>query len=144
VDAHAVKDAIAQCERYGMEITVANVAANVALKPGEYNELIVTGLRQKVRQALKRRGYITADAETNVKQAPEKARLSDLEELLLVKRRNSQAVVAQTEALQQLVEFLRVKAEHLGYDPYVYLFEEDARQIYQMHGLDLPSNWGKR
>jgi hypothetical protein len=41
------------------------------------------------------------------------------------------------------VEFLRVKRDELGYEPYVHLFEEDARRIYSMHGLELPSNWSR-
>jgi hypothetical protein len=143
MDADTLSAAVEQCERHGVEITVANVAVNVALKPGDYNALLMRGLRQDVRMGLKRLGYITNDVEANTKVAPERAKLSDLEELLEIKERNDARVHAQTQALRQLVEYLRVKAEELGYDPYVYQFEEDARRIYQMHGLDLPTNWGR-
>jgi hypothetical protein len=143
MDADALKAAVQQCERYHLEVTVSNVATNVALRPGDYNNLLMRGLRQDVRQGLKRLGYITADAKTHVKVEAADASLTELEALLEVKERNETAVHHQTNALRQLVEFLRVKKDELGYEPYVYLFEEEARQIYQMHGLDLPSNWGK-
>lgn len=144
MDADTVRAAVTQCERNKVEVTVANVAANVALKPGDYNSLIMRGLRQDVRAALKRAGFITADAVTNIKVEAIDASLTELEELLRIKERNLQRVNAQTQALRALVEFLRVKRDDLGYEPYVYLFEEDARRIYSMHGLDLPSNWGAR
>ena len=143
MDVDTVRSAVALCEKHNVEITVANVAANVALKPGDYNALIDRGLRQEVRAALKRAGYITADAKTNVKVDVADASLSELEQLLEVKERNVERVSRQTDALRQLVEFLRIKRDELGYEPYVYLFEEDARRIYQMHGLELPSNWGR-
>lgn len=144
MDVDTVRTAVALCERHKLEITVANVAANVALKPGDYNALITRGLHQDVRAALKRAGFITVDAITNRKADVADASLTDLEALLAIKEKNLQRVNAQVAALRQLVEFLRVKRDELGYEPYVYLFEEDARHIYQMHGLDLPSNWGTR
>ena len=144
MDVEAVRAAVALCERHKQDITIANVTANVALKPGDYNKLIMRGLRQDVRAALKRAGFITADAETNVKVEAADASLSELEELLKVKERNVERVNRQTTALRALVEFLRVKKDELGYEPYVYLFEEDARRIYAMHGLELPSNWGTK
>jgi len=142
VDRQTVLAAVSLCERHEQEITVANVAANVALKPGDYNALITRGLHHDVRAALKRAGYITADVQTNAKVSAADASLSELEELLKVKERNLKRVTAQTKALRALVEFLRVKRDELGYEPYVYLFEEDARRVYSMQGLDLPSNWG--
>jgi hypothetical protein len=143
MDVDALHMAIEQCKRYGLEITVANVAKNVALKPGDYNALLMRGLRQDVRMSLRKEGFVTNDVQANTKVAPEDARLSDLEALLEIKERNEARVHAQTKALRQLVEFLRVKAEELGYDPYVYLFEDDARRIYSMHGVELPKNWGR-
>ena len=142
--ADTVQAAVDQCEQYGLEITVTNVAANVAMTPGDYNALLGRGLKQAVRTHLKGLGYITNDVKANTKVAPENTKLSDLEELLEIKERNQQRVVTQTAALRQLVVFLRVKQEELGYDPYVYLFEEDARQIYAMHGLELPAGWGQQ
>lgn len=139
----AVKAAVALCERHHQEVTVANVAANVALKPGDYNALLMRGLRQDVRVALRRAGFITADATTNAKVEAADASLAELEVLLKVKEKNLDQVNAQTQALRQLVEFLRVKKDELGYEPYVYLFEDDARRIYSMHALDLPRNWGR-
>jgi ATP-dependent Clp protease ATP-binding subunit ClpA len=144
MDADAVKAAVSLCERNHIEITVANVAANVALRPGDYNALIMRGLRHDVRAALKRAGYITADVQTNVKVEAADASLSELEALLEIKERNLKRVTAQTKALRALVEFLRIKRDELGYEPYVHLFEEDARRIYAMQGLDLPSNWDRR
>jgi len=144
MDVEAVRTAVALCERHNLEINVANVAANVALKPGDYNTLIMRGLHQDVRVALKRAGYITVDARTNRKADVADASLSELEQLLEVKEKNLKRVNAQTQALRQLVEFLRIKKDELGYEPYVYLFEEDARHIYAMHGLELPNNWGTR
>lgn len=144
MDVETVKAAVKLCERHRQEINVANVAANVALVPGDYNKLIMRGLHQDVRAALKRAGYITANPETNVKVEAADASLTELEALLEVKERNQRRVTAHTGALRQLVEFLRLKKTELGYEPYVYLFEEDARQIYAMHGLELPTNWGQR
>lgn len=144
MDREAIRIAVEQCKAYGLDITVGNVANNVALKPGDYNALIMRGLRQAVRVDLKREGFITNDVRANTKIEAEDAKLSDLEELLEIKERNEKRVHAQTSALRQFVEFLRVKAEELGYDPYVYLFQEDAQRIYAMHGLDLPKNWAKR
>jgi len=144
MDADTVRAAVIQCEQHSLEVTVANVAANVALKPGDYNALITRGLHHDVRAALKRIGYITADAVTNRKVDVADASLTDLEQLLKVKERNLKRVTAQTKALRALVEFLRAKRDELGYEPYVYLFEEDARRIYAMHSLELPSNWGTR
>lgn len=144
MDADALDAAVTQCKRFGLDVTVANVATNVALKPGDYNALLMRGLRQDVRTGLKRLGYVTNDPRRNTKVAPEDTRLSDLEKLLEIKERNDAAVHAQTQALRQLVEFLRLKQVELGYDPYVHLFEDDAERIYQMHGLELPNNWGKR
>lgn len=143
MDADTLKAAINQCERHHLQIDVQNVAVNMALKPGDYNALIMRGLRQDVRHGLRRLGYITIDAKTNAKAPASDASLSELEELLKVKERNSKRVYAQTKALRQLVEFLRVKADELAYEPYVYQFEEDARYIYASHGLELPTNWGK-
>lgn len=143
MDADTLQAAVEQCERHGVEITVGNVAVNVALKPGDYNALLMRGLRQDVRVGLKRMGFVTNDVIANTKVAPEDTKLSDLEELLEIKERNDARVHAQTKALRQLVEYLRVKADELGYDPYVYLFEDDARRIYAMHGLELPANWAK-
>lgn len=139
----AVRAAVALCERHRLTVTVANVAANVALNPGDYNALLMRGLHADVRAALRRAGYITADVNTNVKVAAADASLTELEELLRIKERNQQRVTAQTNALRALVEFLRVKKTELGYEPYVHLFEQDAERIYAMHGLDLPTNWGR-
>jgi len=144
MNVETVRAAVAQCERHNVEITVANVAANVALKPGDYNALITRGLHHDVRAALKRAGYITADAVTNRKVDVADASLTELEALLEVKERNLKRVTEQTKALRALVEFLRLKQVEMGYEPYVYLFEEVARRIYAMHGLELPSNWGVR
>jgi hypothetical protein len=144
MDADAVKSAVALCERQHVEITVANVAANVAMKPGDYNALITRGLHSDVQRALKRLGYITTSLVTHAKVQAADASLTELEALLKVKEQNLDRVNAQTKALRQLVEFLRVKKEELGYEPYVYLFEEDARHIYSMHGLELPANWGAK
>lgn len=144
MNADTVKGAVEQCERHGLKITVANVAANVALKPGDYNQLITRGLHQGVRVHLRRLGYITADVITNEKVHAADASLSELEALLEVKERNLKRVTEQAKALRALVEFLRIKAQELAYEPYVYQFEEDARRIYSMHGLELPSNWGNR
>jgi hypothetical protein len=143
MDADTVQAAVAQCKRNGVEVTVANVAANVAMKPGDYTALLGQGLRQRVRVHLRRLGYITADVATNAKVAAADASLGDLEALLKIKERNLDRVNTQTKALRQLVEFLRVKRDELGYEPYVHLFEEDARRIYSMHGLELPSNWSR-
>jgi hypothetical protein len=143
MDADAVKAAVTLCERQHVEVNVANVAANVALKPGDYNALIMRGLRADVQRALKRAGYITVDVKTNRKAEAADASLSELEQLLIVKERNLDRVNAQTQALRALVEFLRARKEELGYEPYVYLFEDDARRIYAMHGLELPSNWAR-
>lgn len=144
MDADTVRTAVALCERHKLEITVANVAANVALRPGDYNTLIMRGLHADVRAALKRAGFITVDAATNRKADVADASLTDLEALLAIKEKNLKRVNAQTKALRQLVEFLRIKKDELGYEPYVYLFEEDARRIYAMHDLELPNNWGTR
>lgn len=144
MDAGTLKTAVALCERHGLKITVANVAANVALKPGDYNALLTRGLHHDVRAGLKRLGLITVDAITNAKVAAADASLSELEALLAIKSKNARRVQVQVDALQKLVEFLRIKRDELGYEPYVYLFEEDARRIYAMHGLELPSNWGTR
>lgn len=143
MDGQTLRAAVEQCKRYRLEITVTNVAANVSLKPGDYTAYLDRGLCQDVRMTMRREGFVTADAKTNRKVAPEDTKLSDLEELLKVKERNERRVHKQTKALRQLVEFLRAKAEELGYDPYVHLFEEEARRIYQMHDLELPSNWGR-
>lgn len=143
MDADTVMLAVEQCKHYRQEVTVSNVAANVALKPGDYNALLTRGLRHEVRAALKRAGLITNDAETNTKVAAMDASLTDLEQLLVIKERNLKRVTAQTKALRALVEFLREKREELGYEPYVHLFEEDARRLYAMEGLELPSNWGR-
>jgi hypothetical protein len=144
MDANTVKAAVALCERHKVEITVANVAANVALKPGDYNALLTRGLHQDVRAALKRAGYITVDIQTNAKAVAADASLTELETLLRVKEQNLDRVTAHTKALRVLVEFLREKKQELGYEPYVFLFEEDARRIYAMHELELPSNWGTK
>jgi vacuolar-type H+-ATPase subunit I/STV1 len=138
-----VQMAVDQCKQYGLTITVENVANNVAMKPGDYKDLLDSGLRQRVRVAMRRLGLITNDAEANTKVEAAAAKLSDLEELLKVKERNERRVHAQTKALRQLVEFLRARRDELHYDPYVHLFEEDARRIYAMHGLELPSGWSR-
>jgi hypothetical protein len=144
MDVDTVRVAVALCERHHQEVNVANVAANVALRPGDYNKLIMRGLHQDVRVALKRAGFITVNSETNIKVEAADASLTELEALLEIKERNQRRITAQTSALRQLVEFLRLKKDELGYEPYVYLFEEDARQIYAMHGLGLPDNWGTK
>jgi hypothetical protein len=132
-----------QCRRYGMEITVTNLATNVAMRPGDFTALMDIGLKQRARAWCRRNGYITNDPETNTKVSPKDAKVSDAEALLEIKRRNKLRVDAQYEALEAAVKFLRVKRDELGYDPYIYLFEEDVRRIYQHHGLDLPIGWGK-
>jgi hypothetical protein len=139
-----VLEAIALCERNGQDITVNSVATNVALTTGEYGALIDSGLRHEVSRILRQEGYITKDAKTNAKVEMSAASLSDLRALLEIKLKSSSADLVQIEALRQLVDFLATKEQELGYEPYVYLFEEDARRIYRMHGLELPSAWGKR
>jgi hypothetical protein len=126
-----------------MEITVSNVATNVALKPGDYNDLLMHGPAPGRAPGTEAPGYITADAETQRqgrggRRFPDRAGGAAGGQASATSRRPRTKPGA-----AQLVEFLRVKKHELGYEPYVYLFEEEARQIYQMHGLDLPSNWGK-
>jgi hypothetical protein len=138
-----IQEAVDKCERQGLDLTVGNIAANTALVPGDYNALILSGLYVRVRRWLRGKGFITKDVDNNTKVRLADAKVSDLREQLEVKRRNLVRVTAQFRALEQLVEFLNAKAEELGYDPYVYLFEDDARRIYAMHSLALPSGWGK-
>jgi hypothetical protein len=143
MDADTVQAAVAQCERAGLAITVANVAKNVLLKPGDYSKLIDRGLKAEVAPALKRIGFITKDEVDHTKVEMVVASLSDLRVLLRIKGRNIARSQTQYNALKQLVAFLEEKERELGYEPYVYQFEEDARRIYQMHGLELPAAWGR-
>jgi|KBSMisStaDraftv2_1062788.scaffolds.fasta_scaffold219783_3 hypothetical protein len=136
--------AIAMCERNKQDVTVANVAANVALTTNEYGSLIDSGLRHEVGRILRQLGYVTRDATTRARVEFKAASLSDLRALLAVKMKSSKHDMVQIAALRQLVDFLVEKEKELGYEPYVYLFAEDARHIYQMHGLELPSDWGRR
>jgi hypothetical protein len=137
-----IQQAVDQCERTGLDLTVANIAANVAYKPGDYNALILSGLYERVRRWLRGRGFITKNVDNNTKVQLADASLSDLREQLEIKRRNLVRVTAHYRALEQLVQFLEAKEAELGYEPYVHLFEDDARRIYAMHGLELPRNWG--
>jgi hypothetical protein len=93
---------------------------------------------------LKRLGYVTVDAVTNRKVIVGDASLTELQELLRIKQKNLIRVRVQYDALKMLVDFLEAKQMELGYEPYVYQFEEDARRIYAMHSLELPSDWGSR
>lgn len=139
-----VLDAVGACERNKVDVTVANVARQVALTQNEYGALIDSGLRHEVARVLRQQGYITRDRETNAKVEMIEASLSDLRELLAVKLKSSEQDLRQIEALRALVAFLSEKEGELGYEPYVHLFEEDAKRIYRMHGLSLPSAWGRR
>jgi hypothetical protein len=143
MDAETVQAAIAQCERAGLAITVANVAKNVLLKPGDYSKLIERGLKAEVGPALKRTGFITKDEVDHTKVEMVVASLSDLRVLLRIKGRNITRSTKQYNALKALVGFLEEKERELGYEPYVYQFEEDARRIYAMHGVELPASWGR-
>src|SRR3954470_7215234 len=129
-----VSAAVDMCERNNVEITVANVAANVLIKPSEYQRIFDSGLKAEVAPALKRLGYVTNDAAKNTKVVIADASLSDLRQLLDIKRTHARRVQVQVDALAQLVAFMEEKEKELGYEPYVHLFEEDARRIYQMHG----------
>lgn len=141
--ADRARAAVAQCERYGLELTMDNLVANVELKPGDYNALIASALRQQLGAALKRAGFIIADENSYTRISLEDARLSDLKAQLSITGKHLARVRVKYEALKALVEFLEAKKAELGYDPYVHLFEEDARRIYSMHGLELPRDWGR-
>lgn len=142
--AEVIRAAAELCERNGVPVTVENVFANVAINPGEYSRIFTTGGKREVQTGLRSLGYITNDAQRKTKQAPTRIRLSDLREMLKAQSKNLGYVRAQRDAMQALVQFLEVKEVELGYDPPVFLFAEDARRIFAMHGLELPRDWDRQ
>lgn len=134
-----IMEAVELCQRNGVEVSVDHVAVNMRVAPQDLAELMDAGLRTRIRRTLQRHGYFVTDMRLHARTQLRDARLTDLRAGLKVKRQSSRYDQNQIAALEMLVDFLEAKERELGYEPYVGLFEDDARRIFAMHGLDLPN-----
>lgn len=137
-----IDEAIDACEKYGVDVTVANVVNNaegrITWSDASPDEVLHEALRARVARQLKDRGYIIADATTRRRKSFWKSTAAELEEQQLVKTESSRHDQNRILADGMVIDFLKSKATELGYDPFPELFRDDVERIYAMHGIGTP------
>jgi hypothetical protein len=137
----AIRQAIVQCERYGVPIVAKHIAANVDV--GEVtvnysNSVMERHIRGLIPTVLKEEGYAIKNAATGERKRFSQMTLDEWEEQIRVKQESVHYDTVRLRADKKLAEFWAEKNQDFGYDVYPELFWDDVERIYAMEGLQPP------